>query len=326
MSPESPAVPEAEIQSYQQTWTECISRVLEQVAGSPFTVEAPPAEDVDSHFKDAVESGVWVRFTAAKRVRFSDKRLTGEQGFLVASSDALRLAQTFMGEPVDEKATFSNDHRDAVEELFRQFAGMAATALKAKLGGEVELQFSGNERPSWTPAAQAGFRFASQKFPPFILHFQISAELAELLAALQSEADQPAADKPAAEQPESAAESTPAPQPPAETSEADAPLAEANEAATLAAISKRDDNLELLLDVELEVTLRFGERQMLLRDILELSPGAVVELDRKLQEPAELLTAGKVMARGEVVIVDGNYGLRVTEIVSPQHRMPSLGG
>ncbi len=138
MSPESPPVPEAEIQNYQQTWTECISRVLEQIAGSPFTVEAPPAEDVDSHFKAAVESGVWVRFTAAKRVRFSDKRLTGEQGFLVASSDALRLAQTFMGEPVDEKASFSNDHRDAVEELFRQFAGMAATALKAKLGGEVE--------------------------------------------------------------------------------------------------------------------------------------------------------------------------------------------
>jgi len=153
-----------------------------------------------------------------------------------------------------------------------------------------------------------------------------AVELAELLAALQSEADQPAADKPAAEQPESAAESTPADQPPAEASEKDAALAEANEAATLAAISKRDDNLELLLDVELEVTLRFGERQMLLRDILELSPGAVVELDRKLQEPAELLTAGKVMARGEVVIVDGNYGSRVTEIVSPQHRMPSLGG
>jgi flagellar motor switch protein FliN/FliY len=325
MSPESPAVPEAEIQNYQQTWTECISRVLEQIAGSPFTVEAPPAEDVDSHFKAAVESGVWVRFTAAKRVRFSDKRLTGEQGFLVASSDALRLAQTFMGEPVDEKASFSNDHRDAVEELFRQFAGMAATALKAKLGGEVELQFSGNERPSWTPAVQAGFRFASQKFPPFILHFQISAELAELLAALQSEADQPAADKPAAEQPQPAAESTPAGQPPAEASEKDAALAEANEAATPAEISKRDDNLELLLDVELEVTLRFGERQMLLRDILELSPGAVVELDRKLQEPAELLTAGKVMARGEVVIVDGNYGLRVTEIVPPQHRMSSLG-
>ena len=80
------------------------------------------------------------------------------------------------------------------------------------------------------------------------------------------------------------------------------------------------------MDVELEVTLRFGERQMLLRDILELSPGAVVELDRKLQEPAELLTAGKVMARGEVVIVDGNYGLRGTEIVSPHNRIPSLGG
>jgi flagellar motor switch protein FliN/FliY len=71
------------------------------------------------------------------------------------------------------------------------------------------------------------------------------------------------------------------------------------------------------MDVELDVTLRFGSRSMLLRGILELDAGSVVELDRQVREPADLLLDGRLIARGEVVVVDGNYGLRVLEIVSP---------
>ncbi len=77
------------------------------------------------------------------------------------------------------------------------------------------------------------------------------------------------------------------------------------------------DKLDLLMDVELDVTLRFGKRSMLLREVLELDSGSVVELDRQVQEPADLLLDGRLIARGEVVVVDGNYGLRVLEIVSP---------
>jgi flagellar motor switch protein FliN/FliY len=73
-------------------------------------------------------------------------------------------------------------------------------------------------------------------------------------------------------------------------------------------------NLKLVMDVELNVSLRFGQRQLPLRDVLELTSGSVVELDRLVDEPVELLLDGKLVARGEAVIVDGNYGLRVTEI------------
>lgn len=76
-------------------------------------------------------------------------------------------------------------------------------------------------------------------------------------------------------------------------------------------------NLDLLMDVELNVTLRFGQRQLTLREVLELTSGSVVELDRQVEEPVELLLDGKVIARGEAVVVDGNYGLRVTEVVQP---------
>jgi flagellar motor switch protein FliN/FliY len=73
-------------------------------------------------------------------------------------------------------------------------------------------------------------------------------------------------------------------------------------------------NLKLVMDVELNVCLRFGQRQLPLREVLELTSGSVVELDRMVDEPVELLLDGKVVARGEAVIVDGNYGLRVTEV------------
>ena len=82
--------------------------------------------------------------------------------------------------------------------------------------------------------------------------------------------------------------------------------------------------LDLLLDVELEASLRFGQREMLLRDILDLHPGSVIELDRLVQEPAELIVAGRVIAHGEVVIVDGNYGLRITDIAQANQRLQSL--
>jgi flagellar motor switch protein FliN/FliY len=76
-------------------------------------------------------------------------------------------------------------------------------------------------------------------------------------------------------------------------------------------------NLQLVMDVELNVSLRFGQCQLPLRDVLDLTSGSVIELDRDVDDPVELLLDGKVIARGEAVIVDGNYGLRVTEIPEP---------
>lgn len=72
--------------------------------------------------------------------------------------------------------------------------------------------------------------------------------------------------------------------------------------------------LELLLDVNLALTLRFGQRDLTLREILDLNAGSVIELDRAVEEPAELLLGDKVIARGQVVTVDGNYGIRITDM------------
>lgn len=83
-------------------------------------------------------------------------------------------------------------------------------------------------------------------------------------------------------------------------------------------------NFDLLLEVALEATLRFGSRALELRELLELGPGDVVELDRHLSDPVDLIVGDKIVARGEVVLVNGNFGLRVTEVAAPMRRLESI--
>jgi flagellar motor switch protein FliN/FliY len=75
--------------------------------------------------------------------------------------------------------------------------------------------------------------------------------------------------------------------------------------------------LDMLHDVEMEVSAELGRTRMSVRELLSLTPGAIVELDRAAGSPADLLVNGRLIARGEVVVVDENFGIRITEIVAP---------
>jgi flagellar motor switch protein FliN/FliY len=87
----------------------------------------------------------------------------------------------------------------------------------------------------------------------------------------------------------------------------------------------RDDSgIGLLCDIELDATLQFGSREMALREVLELGPGDVVELDRHVSEPVDLVVGDRIVARGEVVVMNGNFALRVTEVATPQLRLESI--
>ncbi|WP_327008681.1 flagellar motor switch protein FliN [Dactylosporangium sp. NBC_01737] len=77
---------------------------------------------------------------------------------------------------------------------------------------------------------------------------------------------------------------------------------------------------DLLHDVEMEVTAELGRTRMSVRELLSLAPGAVIELDRAAGGPADLLVNGRLIARGEVVVIDENFGIRITEIVGPTDR------
>lgn len=80
-------------------------------------------------------------------------------------------------------------------------------------------------------------------------------------------------------------------------------------------------NLDLILDLELPLTVRFGQTDVSLHTLVRLGPGSVVDLGRSPDDPVDLLVHGKVVARGEVVVVAGNYGVRITEVASAAERI-----
>ncbi|MBP2628626.1 MAG: CheC, phosphatase, inhibitor of methylation / FliN fusion protein [Firmicutes bacterium] len=85
-----------------------------------------------------------------------------------------------------------------------------------------------------------------------------------------------------------------------------------------------DTNINLIMDVPLQVTVELGRTRKLIRDILELAPGSVIELDKLAGEPVDILVNSKLIAKGEVVVIDDNFGVRITEIISPLERTYTL--
>lgn len=145
-------------------------------------------------------------------------------------------------------------------------------------------------------------------------------QVAEAPAATAAQA-KPAAPAASAPAPSASAPAAAAPAAPAASAPAGGAPPSSNPMADTALTNR---GMELLLDVELEASLRFGSRELPLSEILELGPGDVVHLDRHIADPVDLLIGDKIVARGEVVLVNGNFGLRVTEVAEPQKRLESI--
>jgi flagellar motor switch protein FliN/FliY len=82
--------------------------------------------------------------------------------------------------------------------------------------------------------------------------------------------------------------------------------------------------LDLLLDVPLDVSVELGRTRMTIQDLLALAPGSVIELDKVAGEPLDILINDRLVARGEAVVVNDKFGIRITDIVSPQERIARL--
>ena len=84
-------------------------------------------------------------------------------------------------------------------------------------------------------------------------------------------------------------------------------------------------NFELLLDIPLEVTVEIGRTRLAIRELLELGPGSVIELQKLAGETLDVLINGKPIARGEAVMVNDKFGVRLTDVASPSERIAGLG-
>lgn len=116
----------------------------------------------------------------------------------------------------------------------------------------------------------------------------------------------------------------PAPPPPPPPAVEVAAPAAAHRAPVAAGPAPDSGNLDLLLDIQLPLVVRMGQTEMQMGELLKLTPGSILELNRSADAPVELLVNGKRIAKGEVVVVDGNFAFRITEIDSRAARIRSL--
>ncbi len=84
------------------------------------------------------------------------------------------------------------------------------------------------------------------------------------------------------------------------------------------------NNIDLILDVGVELTVEIGRKQLPIKEILEIGPGSIIELNKLAGEPVELLVNDKLLARGEVVVINENFGVRIIDIVGPEQRIKNL--
>ncbi|BCA54807.1 Flagellar motor switch protein FliN [Nitrospira sp. KM1] len=85
------------------------------------------------------------------------------------------------------------------------------------------------------------------------------------------------------------------------------------------------NNLEFILDIPMQVTVQVGSARMLIREILQLGQGSVIELEKLAGEPMEVLVNNKLVAKGEVVVVNDKFGIRLTDVISAAQRVQQLG-
>ena len=277
------------IETYCQAWISSLARLLSQLTSADWQVEA--AEVPAAH-----AATVSLQITA-------EGALEGQQWLSFAAADLGTLLGTFLGEETKLAGELDETQKEATEELIRQWSGLAASALKGDFG-EVRLQVAFgpavHAATGWARLIRAGDDARS---------ITVVMGLDDGLAGSLSKAGEFDAASASAAAPGKTREPSVLP-----------PAANSGQIEELL----QQGNLELLMDVELPVMLRFGIRQATLHEVLDLATGAVLELDREIQEPVDLVLNGRVIARGEVVVVDGNYGLRVLDVASPQQRVSSL--
>lgn len=228
----------------------------------------------------------------------------------------------------DGTAEFSEDHKDAIAELFSQVMGSYSSALGDRLGESVshgdvaasacdwsDLPFSLDESDmAVLTLAIAGSQIGEITFVvPDALADQLSGKMAKVKTATLD------GDRPVGLNSSELEDLSKVASESSGSSFMEAPLS----GETMRTSAPRE-NVDMLLDIELDVSIELGRTNLSIKRVLEMGPGSIVELDRMAGEPVDLLVNNKVVAKGEVVVVDENFGIRIVSLVSPEERIRSL--
>jgi flagellar motor switch protein FliN/FliY len=315
--------------------TETLGILGEVIADSSFTVLSmllgrdidlmPTRSDV-MQSSEILELG-WEKMVVAK-TQFT-KGIEGQIFFIFQMDDVTRIIDLMLGGEGESQADLNEDSSDALSETVNQILGATSQTLSERIEisvsvGQAEV-FSGSDG-----AALLSEHLGTDNFPGvdfsmdlddlinskmyLILDEKLLNSLSE---ALHREKEEPPAAYEASA-PQSASPPGVAPAP------ATHPTGSVQSAPVFATHPEEIKNIDLLMDIELPIIIQIGKTELLLQDILKLTPGAIIELNKATEDPIDLLVNNKLVARGEVVVVEGNFAFRITEIASPADRIQSL--
>ncbi len=222
-----------------------------------------------------------------------------EHGSLAFAMDvplATALGDLMLGGEGEEQAVMTDDDLDASKEITSNIFGAISTALSAQsdlpnLTFEIEsIEFleEGSDFAQFNKLYSANTKIANTQANMYL------AADAEFISSFQTQDEEDESKSSDEEQGES----------------------------TLSSAELK--NMELILDVQLPVRVRIGTKTLLLKDVLNMDIGSVVELDQLANEPLDILVGEKIIAKGEVVIVDGNFGVQIVEIGTPKEILSQL--
>jgi flagellar motor switch protein FliN/FliY len=290
------------------TFAESMASVFSMLTGREFQMKSNPGEVLDPTAIAALHEATAILVKANYQ-----KGLTGSLFFVLPLKEGTMLVDLMLGGEGTPAEDLVGDSKDALAETFNQVMGSANQTL-SDLAGEtfaianVEILAVAPEAIAFAehmgqgvfqdlalPTSQDGLSTTIHLLFPELLLQQLKRKLG--LMEVQAAPSPVAMEAPAA--------------PSRQAPVASGPMTDAG-------------NLDLLLDIQLPVVVRMGQTEMQMGELLKLTPGSILELNRSADAPVELLVNGKLIAKGEVVVVDGNFAFRITEIDSRAARIRSL--
>lgn len=270
--------PNPAITQFVGEWRRSLLQVLSESGVAGAAIATVDSKACAHAFAQIKETNYCVTFSGGGNIR-------GTMKLILSEPEALQLSLVMTPYTAGSVPQLDDTQRAAVGELIKRAAAILTSTHSAQGVAKLEITSAATDN-SEPDLICEGLSISAENFKPVTIILGLSTDFAESLRNLGKEN-------------------------PAVTT-----THKTSGASTMSAgqTAGPGSNLDLLFDVKLEATIRFGGRQLLLRDILSMSAGSVIELDRQVNEPAELLVAGRLVARGEVVVVDGKFGLRVTEL------------
>ncbi len=280
--------PGANVRSLLEGWGESIAQVLESMTDQRPRTELKFLSGTPAEVGAGADDTLWWQQSFKSAPDLLAWVAAPHATWEFAGTLTLKAAGLETVEQGEAKNTWFEILGQSLAAMARAIGGLIGTEVACDTGAEQRAEDTSHD---WLSLAM---KFGENALPPVLV--ALSPKLIETISA---PAPQDEASETGGAPSSSHAEPGAVPMPPSRT-------------------------LELLMDVDLPISISFGKAQLPMKDVLKLTTGSIVELDRAVNAPVEILVNQCLIARGEVVVVEGNYGVRIQEIASRQDRMRSL--